>query len=150
LLGEEPVVLYASASCLVEPAIGEVGDVDTAVVTLRTRSGVQVVISNSRRATYGYDQRIEVLGSGGMLQAGNVLGSTVSRWNGDGVAGDKPLNFFLERYGAAYRAEWDAFVGAVEAGRPIRPDAVDGRKALVLADAATRSASTGQPVAIQF
>jgi len=150
LLGEEPVELYASASCLVDSAIGKAGDVDTAVVTLRTASGVQAVISNSRRATYGYDQRIEVLGSKGMLQAGNVLGTTVSRWNGEGVAADKPLNFFLERYGAAYRAEWDAFVTAVETGKPVSPDAQDGRKALVLADAATQSAKSGKPIAIKY
>lgn len=149
LLGEEPLEVFASASCLVEPAIGKVGDVDSAMVVLKTASGRLCQISNSRRATYGYDQRIEVLGSKGMLQAANVPETTVSQWDGEGVNGAKPLFFFLERYLPAYRVELDRFITDLTDGRAMSPSPRDGRQALVLADAATRSAQTGQLVKLQ-
>ncbi len=146
LLGEEPVELHATASCLVDPAIGAAGDVDTAVATLRTASGKLCQISNSRRATYGYDQRIEAHGATGLLRAGNVTATTIELANGAGFATDPALPFFLERYAAAYRQELDAFVTAVTAGHAVQPDGDDGLKALLLADAATRSAQTGEVV----
>jgi myo-inositol 2-dehydrogenase / D-chiro-inositol 1-dehydrogenase len=139
LLGEEPVEVYAAASCLVDPAIGRAGDVDTAMVTMRTASGKLCQISNSRRATYGYDQRIEVHGAKGMLQAGNRLESTVSRSGADGVVSEKPLDFFLERYAEAYREEMDHFVSAVLEKKPLLTGPQDGRRALLLAEAAGRS-----------
>jgi myo-inositol 2-dehydrogenase/D-chiro-inositol 1-dehydrogenase len=120
--------------------------VDTAVVTLRTASGRLCQISNSRRASYGYDQRIEVHGSKGLLRAGNVTETTVELANAGGFVTDPVLPFFLERYAAAYRAELATFVAAVESGRPARPDGQDGLKALLLADAATQSAETGEAV----
>lgn len=144
LLGEEPVELHAAASCLVDPAIGVAGDVDTAVATLRTASGKLCQISNSRRATYGYDQRIEAHGEKGLLRAGNVTATTVELANVAGFATDPALPFFLERYAEAYRLELDAFVTAVAAGQAPKPNGEDGLKALLLADAATRSAQTGQ------
>jgi myo-inositol 2-dehydrogenase / D-chiro-inositol 1-dehydrogenase len=144
LLGEEPVELHAAASCLVDPAIGVAGDVDTAVATLRTASGKLCQISNSRRATYGYDQRIEAHGEKGLLRAGNVTATTVELANAAGFATDPALPFFLERYAEAYRLELDAFVTAVAAGQAPKPNGDDGLKALLLADAATRSAQTGQ------
>jgi myo-inositol 2-dehydrogenase/D-chiro-inositol 1-dehydrogenase len=146
LLSEEPVALHAAASCLVDPAIAAAGDVDTAVVTLRTASGRLCQISNSRRASYGYDQRIEAHGSKGLLRAGNVTATTVELATAAGFGTDPLLPFFLERYAAAYRAELAAFVSAVEAGRSPRPDGEDGLKALLLADAATESARTGQAI----
>jgi myo-inositol 2-dehydrogenase/D-chiro-inositol 1-dehydrogenase len=144
LLGEDPVELHAAASCLVDPAIGVAGDVDTAVATLRTASGKLCQISNSRRATYGYDQRIEAHGEKGLLRAGNVTATTVELANAAGFATEPALPFFLERYAEAYRLELDAFITAVSAGRAPEPDGEDGLKALLLADAATRSAQTGQ------
>ncbi len=144
LLGEEPVELFAAAACLVDPAIAEEGDVDTAMVTLRTASGKMCQISNSRRATYGYDQRIEAHGSGGLLRAGNMTATTVELANGQGFTTDPALPFFLERYAAAYRAELDAFIAAITDATPPTPDGADGLAALVLADAATRSAETHQ------
>jgi myo-inositol 2-dehydrogenase/D-chiro-inositol 1-dehydrogenase len=120
--------------------------VDTAVVTLRTASGRLCQISNSRRASYGYDQRIEAHGSKGLLRAGNVTATTVELATAAGFGTDPLLPFFLERYAAAYRAELAAFVSAVEAGRSPRPDGEDGLKALLLADAATESARTGQAI----
>jgi myo-inositol 2-dehydrogenase/D-chiro-inositol 1-dehydrogenase len=148
LLGEEPVEVFAAASCLVDPAIGEAGDVDTAVVTLRTAGGALCQISNSRRATYGYDQRIEAHGEGGLLRAGNMTATTLELANGAGFTTDPALPFFLERYAAAYRAELDAFITAVTSGARVTPDGEDGLRALVLADAATQSARTGQPIRV--
>lgn len=150
LLGEEPVEVFAAASALVDPAIGEAGDVDTAAVTLRTASGKLCQISNSRRATYGYDQRIEVHGSKGLLRAGNMTQTTVESATASGFTTDPALPFFLERYAAAYRAELDAFIDALVDGKPITPDGSDGLKSLILADAATESAKTGKPVRVSL
>jgi myo-inositol 2-dehydrogenase / D-chiro-inositol 1-dehydrogenase len=148
LLGEEPVEIFAAASVLIDPAIGEAGDVDTAVATLRTGSGALCQISNSRRAVYGYDQRIEVLGSNGALRADNVALSTVAFAGAEGIVGDKPLPFFLERYAEAYRLELDHFVDALTRGTPPQPGGSDGVKALALADAALRSLQTGRAIAL--
>ena len=148
LLGEEPVEVFAAASVLIDPAIGKAGDVDTAVVTLRTQSGALCQISNSRRATYGYDQRIEALGSKGALRAENVVESTVSFAGTEGVIADKPLPFFLERYADAYRRELAHFIGAIVSGTPPLIGGEDGVKALELADAALESLRTGRAVKI--
>ena len=148
LLGEETVEIFAAADALVDPAIGEAGDVDTAVVTLRTRSGALCQISNSRRAVYGYDQRVEILGSKGALRADNVAESTVVFAGADGIVSDKPLPFFLERYAEAYRRELDHFIDALTRGTPPSPGGGDGVKALAMADAALRSLKTGQAVAL--
>jgi myo-inositol 2-dehydrogenase/D-chiro-inositol 1-dehydrogenase len=148
LLGEEPTEVHAVGSCLVDPAIGKAGDVDTAAVLLKTASGKIAQISNSRRATYGYDQRIEVHGSGGLLAAGNRQSTTVTVANAGGYRSDPALPFFLERYAEAYRAELDAFINGVLDGKPITPSGEDGLKAQVLADAATDSAKSGQTVRV--
>ena len=105
LVGEEFVWCMRWVRLLVDKAIGEAGDVDTAAVQMQTASGKICVITNSRRATYGYDQRMEVHGSKGMLRAGNVHNTTVELANGDGFKGDPVMNFFTERYGAAYANE---------------------------------------------
>jgi myo-inositol 2-dehydrogenase/D-chiro-inositol 1-dehydrogenase len=146
LLGEEPVAVSAAASCLVDPAIGAAGDVDTAVVTLRTASGRLCQISNSRRAVYGYDQRIEAHGAKGLLRVGNVVPTMVELADAVGFRTDPVLPFFLERYAAAYRAELGAFVAAVSGGGAVRPDGEDGLRALLLADAALESLHTGRTV----
>jgi myo-inositol 2-dehydrogenase / D-chiro-inositol 1-dehydrogenase len=150
MLGEEPLTAHAAASCLVDPSIAAAGDVDTAVVTLRTASGKLCQISNSRRATYGYDQRIEAHGAKGLLRAGNVTATTVELATDAGFLSEPVLPFFLERYAAAYRAELEAFITAVTSGQAPRPNGTDGLKALLLADAATRSAQTGQAVQLQL
>ena len=146
LLGEEPVAVTAAASCLVDPAIGAAGDVNTAVVTLRTASGRLCQISNSRRATYGYDQRIEAHGATGLLRAGNVFPTTVEHAGADGFRSDPVLPFFLERYAAAYKAELDAFIRAANGQGAASPDGNDGLRALLLADAAEKAARTGETV----
>jgi myo-inositol 2-dehydrogenase/D-chiro-inositol 1-dehydrogenase len=148
LLGEEPVEVSALASCLVDPEIGKAGDIDTAVVTLRTASGKLAQISNSRRATYGYDQRIEVHGSTGLLRAHNLHATTVERANAQGFNSDPVLHFFLERYLPAYRAEIDAFITGVTAGKPLNPSGEDGLRALLLADAAEASLKSGKTVKV--
>jgi myo-inositol 2-dehydrogenase/D-chiro-inositol 1-dehydrogenase len=145
LLGEEPVELTAAASCLVDEEIGQAGDFDTAVVTLKTASGKLCQISNSRRATYGYDQRIEVHGSKGMLRAENMLENTVELSNELGFTTAPTQPFFLERYAAAYRAEMEHFVDVVASGSVLTPTGVDGLKAQLLADAADAAARDGKP-----
>lgn len=146
LMGEAPVTVTAVGTSIVDPDIGAVGDVDTAVVTLTYADGRIAVIKNSRRAVYGYDQRIELLGSDGLLQAGNMLENTVVRSTANGVASGKPTYFFLERYMPAYAAEWEAFVNAIVDGTAIPVTLEDGVAALALADAAARSARTGEAV----
>jgi myo-inositol 2-dehydrogenase/D-chiro-inositol 1-dehydrogenase len=149
LLGEEPVTVSAMASVLVDPQIGRAGDVDTAAVTLRTASGVLCQIGNSRRAVYGYDQRIEVLGATGMLQSANPHPTSLRRHSAAATSAREPLcNFFLERYAQSYRLELDDFIGAVEDGRPPAVSFEDGRRALLLAEAAQRSLATGRSVTI--
>jgi myo-inositol 2-dehydrogenase/D-chiro-inositol 1-dehydrogenase len=148
LLGEDAVEVFALGSALVDPAIGEAGDVDTAAVVLKTASGKICQISNSRRATYGYDQRIEVHGSKGMLSAGNIHETTVQFAGAKGVSADPVQNFFLERYAGAYKAEIEAFIDTMVKGRKPKPDGTDGLKAQLMADAATKSRETGKPVRI--
>lgn len=143
VMGELPVSVTAVGSSLVDPEIGEAGDIDTAVVTLTYADGRIAVIRNSRRAAYGYDQRVELLGSEGMLEAKNVLENTVVKSNADGVTGAKPTYFYLERYHAAYAREWAAFVDAVVNGLDFPVTLQDGVAALALAEAATRSLASG-------
>lgn len=147
LLGEEPLAVLATASCLVDKAIDDAGDFDTAMVMLRTASGRQCHINNCRRSVYGYDQRLEVHGSQGMVLNDNLRASTLRRYAADATEMREPLlDFFLERYADAYRAELDAFVTALEQDRPMPVTPQDGCRALRLADAALRSATTGQAV----
>ena len=147
LMGEEFVVVNALGSALVDKAIGEAGDADTAAVQMQTKSGGIAVITNSRRATYGYDQRMEVHGSKGMLHAKNIHNSTVELLNGEGYRADPIQNFFLERYSQAYANELNAFIAAVETGnRDPRPSGFDGLQAQILADAATESWKSGKPI----
>ncbi|WP_316978549.1 inositol 2-dehydrogenase [Shumkonia mesophila] len=146
LLAEEPTEVFAVGSCLVDPAIGKLGDVDTAAVTLTTASGAICQITNSRRAVYGYDQRIEVFGAGGMLRAGNRTDTTVEVSDGTGVMTDKPMFFFLERYADAYRIELDHFLDCLEKKATPMAGVEDGLRSLLLADAAAQSLKTGRPV----
>ena len=148
LVGEEFVVVQALGASLVDKEIGKAGDVDTASVQMQTASGKICVITNSRRATYGYDQRMEVHGAKGMLRAGNVHNTTVELANASGFQGDPVLNFFTERYGVAYANEVNSFIDGVAKGVSARPNGYDGLQAQKLADAATKSWSTGKPVKV--
>jgi myo-inositol 2-dehydrogenase/D-chiro-inositol 1-dehydrogenase len=148
IMGSAPLAVTAVGSSIVDPEIGNAGDVDTAVVTLTYSDGRIAVIKNSRRAVYGYDQRIELLGSEGLLQAQNMLENTVVKSTNQGVTSAKPTYFFLERYMPAYAAEWQAFAEAVNAGKPLPVTLDDGVAALAMAEAATLSVKTGAPVTL--
>ncbi|MCE8035922.1 MAG: inositol 2-dehydrogenase [Halomonas sp.] len=148
LLDEPIAYVHAEGSCLIDPAIGEAGDIDTAMVTLTTSSGRLCHIVNSRRACYGYDQRIEAFGSAGMLQAQNES-ETRLRFTGEaGQVEEKPKWFFLERYAEAYRREIDDFVYAWRERRAPLAGARDGLEALRLAEAAERSLREGRRIAL--
>jgi len=149
LVGEEFVTVQALGASLVDKEIGKAGDVDTAAVQMQTASGKICVITNSRRATYGYDQRMEVHGSKGMLSARNIQNTTVELANASGISGDPVLNFFTERYGQAYANEVNAFIDGIAKGQSARPNGFDGLQAQKLADAATESWKTGKPVKVQ-
>ncbi len=148
ILNEEPIEIHAVGSSLVDSSIGDAGDVDTALATLKTASGKLCQISNSRRATFGYDQRIEVHGSKGMIKAENVFENTVEIANGSGITKSPVQHFFLERYEAAYVAEMQQFISVVLNGEPPRPNGMDGLKAQLLADAATESCFSGSAVTL--
>lgn len=148
LVGEDFVVVNALGAALVDKRIGDEGDCDTAAVQMQTASGKIAVITNSRRATYGYDQRIEVHGSKGMLRAGNIHNTTVEVATAEGFQEDPILHFFTERYGQAYSSEVLTFIDAVTNGKPVSPSGHDGLQAQKLADAATESWKTGKPVKV--
>ena len=149
IMGELPISISAVGHSLVDPAIGVAGDVDTAVVTMSYADGKIAVIKNSRRAAYGYDQRIEILGSEGLLQAENILENSVVKSNNDGVISAKPKYFFLERYLSAYKAEWSAFTKSIKENKTVPVTLRDGVAALAMAEAATQSQNTGKTVQLK-
>lgn len=146
ILGGETVSVHATGGCPNMPEVAAAGDISHAAVTLRTRDGALCQINTSRRAEYGYDQRFEVLGSKGLLQAGNVRPTEVVAWSGDAISSDKPEAFFLERYRAAYALEIEHFFDALVNGAPVRMTIEDGIKALELAELATRSWREGKAI----
>lgn len=145
---DEAVWISATGSCLVDPAIAEAGDIDSAAVTLRTRSGRLGQINTSRRAAYGYDQRFEVLGSKGLLACGNQQPTQVVRLDAQGESRDLPEHFFLQRYREAYRLEIEHFFAQLQSGQRFRTTIEDGVAAQRLADAAAQSLASGQPVVL--
>lgn len=148
LLGEDVVSVYAAASVLVDPEIGKLGDYDSASVVLTTASGKQCSISNSRRATYGYDQRIEVHGSKGAVSAENQRPVSIELATAQGYQRPPLHDFFMTRYTDAYAAEITAFVAAIETGSAPRPSGEDGLKALLLAEAALKSVAERRSVSV--
>ncbi|MBN9075382.1 MAG: inositol 2-dehydrogenase [Rhizobiales bacterium 65-79] len=146
LLGEEAATVTAQASVLVDKKIGKLGDYDSASVMISTASGRHCTISNSRRATYGYDQRIEVHGSKGMVAAENQRAVSIEVANGSGYTRPPLLDFFMTRYTEAYANEIATFVEAVEKGRKPAPTGEDGLIALAMAEAALRSVKEGRTV----
>lgn len=151
ITGELPVEVHAAGSCLVDPAIGAEGDCDTAMTTLKMPSGVLVHINNSRRAVYGFDQRIEAFGSGGMVQTANQHNDNLLRTTAEGFARQSPLkHFFLERYEASFAHALDEFVSALRERRAPSATQRDGRNALVIARACEESRTTGRVVRPQF
>jgi len=150
LLGEEPVSVSAVGSRLVDPdLLTPYDDYDTVMVVLQIASGKQAHINNCREAVYGYDQRVEVLGATGMLTQDNLRPTTMRITTADLTDAREPLlNFFLERYAQAYRAEMDAFIDAIDGNKPMPTTVRDGVLALRLAECAVESARTGRTVAV--
>ena len=147
--GSEITEVYASGAVLIDPEIGRAGDVDTALVTLKFANGAIGVIDNSRKAAYGYDQRVEVFGSAGAAMADNDLPNTVKLYGEGGVTGEKPLYFFLERYKGAYVEEMVSFTDAVRNNRPAAVSGEDGLENMYAALAAGKSLKEGRPVKIE-
>ena len=146
LAGSEVEEVYTKASVMVDPAIGEAGDYDTAAIVLTFKNGAVCVINNCREASYGYDQRVEVFGSKGMVDITNNLHSRAVISTKDGVTGEKPLDFFMDRYTQAYVAEVTEFIDAIVNNGSLTTCAADGLKSVEIAKAATQSAKTGLPV----
>jgi myo-inositol 2-dehydrogenase/D-chiro-inositol 1-dehydrogenase len=146
LIGSEVEEMYAIAGVMVDPAIGEAGDVDSALITLRFANGVIGSIENSRKAVYGYDQRAEVFGSGGSIATGNNYPNTAVISTGTHIARDLPLHFFVERYAESYVEELRAFVAAVRDDAPVPVTGEDARVPVVMGLAARRSLELNRPV----
>ncbi|MFS0722994.1 inositol 2-dehydrogenase [Paenibacillus sp. 1P07SE] len=146
LTGSEAVEVHAYGSVMIDPVFAQYGDVDTAIVTIRFENGALGVIDNSRQAVYGYDQRIEVFGSGGSVTVANDYPNTAEVHTAQSVRRDKPLHFFLERYNEAYIEEVKQFVEAVCGRRPVTVDGRDGYQAELMALAARHSLQLGRPV----
>ena len=146
LIGSEVEEIYAVAKVRVDPAIAEAGDVDTALAVLKFANGVIGTIDNSRKAVYGYDQRVEVFGSGGKIQSDNNYPNSAFVSTAQAVYRDLPLNFFIDRYMDSYVIELRAFVDAVRNGTPVPVSGSDGRIPVVMAKAARRSIDLDRPV----
>ena len=148
LAGDEIEEIYATGSTLIDPAIGRAGDLDTALVMLRFAGGALGAIDNSRRAVYGYDQRVEVFGSEGQVAVGNHTAHQAVCSDSRGIQGPLPLYFFLERYQESYLAEMKAFIRSVLEDSPPPVTGRDGRRAVELGLAAWKSCRENRPVAV--
>ncbi len=146
LMGSDVEEIYAAGGVLVDPQIGAAGDIDTAVVTLRFKNGAIGTIDNSRKAVYGYDQRVEVFGSGGMVLVHNETPDMHVYGNAEGLHSAKPLYFFLERYAQSFKDEMQAFIECVQTGSRPPVGGVDGRIPVMMAMAATKSVKEHRPV----
>jgi myo-inositol 2-dehydrogenase/D-chiro-inositol 1-dehydrogenase len=146
LIGDEVEEIYTAGGVMVDPKIGEAGDLDTAIVTLRFRNGVIATIDNCRQASYGYDQRVEILGSAGKIATENCYPNQAEISTGKTVHRDLPLNFFMDRYTESFANELRAFVTAVLEKRPTPVTGIDGRIPVVMALAARQSYDERRPV----
>jgi len=149
LTGSEVSEVYAAGDTLIDPSIKQYGDVDTAVVTLKFENGAIGVIDNSRKAVYGYDQRVEVFGSKGCAAAQNDKPNTVEISTGDGVCSEKPKYFFLERYKDAYIDEIKSFIESILEDKEPPVGGIDGLKPVLIGLAAKKSLETGKPVRVE-
>lgn len=149
IIGEEVEEVYAQGSVLVEPEIGEVGDVDTAGLILKYESGAIGLVDNSREANYGYDQRLEVFGSGGKIEVSNPRKTEMKISDERGATKDQVMYFFTDRYEEAYYREMEAFTESIKDNRQPSVSGEDGRMAVVLADAAAKSLKRNRPVKVE-
>lgn len=150
LLESEVEEVFASGAVLIDPTIGAAGDVDTAVVILKFQNGALGVIDNSRKAVYGYDQRVEVFGAAGSLAAGHEKETAVEHSTGEGIITPKPKYFFTERYREAYRRELESFFDAVIADSEPLVSGIDGLIAVLIGEAAKRSLAENRPVQVEL
>lgn len=148
LTASDAVEIYANGTALVNPAISEVGDIDTAIITIKLANGSLAVIDNSRQAAYGYDQRAEVFGSKGQVAVTNDTASTAVISTADGINGEKPLYFFLERYMASFSKEVSLFVDAIANDTEVPVNINDGLQPVLMAKAAKKSLDENRPVAL--
>jgi len=146
IMNKEVVQVYAAAATLTGGAVAEAGDIDTAVVTLTFDDGSMAVIDNSRRAVYGYDQRLEVFGSGGMALVDNNTPDNHTYYDGSGARSSLPLHFFMDRYTRSYLTEMQAFIQAVRGESALPVGGEDGLKAAQIAVAAQRSVRQRMPI----
>jgi myo-inositol 2-dehydrogenase/D-chiro-inositol 1-dehydrogenase len=146
LIGSEVEEVYAVGGVRIDPAIGEAGDIDTAIITLTFANGVWGTIDNSRQAVYGYDQRVEVFGSQGMIRTGNNTPERTVLSNAQGVHSALPFYFFIERYTDSYIAEMAAFIRCIQDDKPPPVTGLDGRIPVLIGRAALRSLTEGRPV----
>ena len=146
LSGDEVESVYAVGGVTVDKAIGEAGDIDTAVITMKLKGGTLAVIDNCRRATYGYDQRAEAFGALGQVAIANDCKSSAVISDANGVTAEKPLYFFLERYMQAYVKEITEFVDCIVNDKPVSVGIEDGLQAVAIGIAAKKSLETGMPV----
>jgi len=148
LIGDEVEEIYTAGAVMVDPEIGKAGDLDTALIVLRFRNGVIGTIDNSRKAVYGYDQRVEILGSDGAISTGNCYPNQAVISTAESVRQDLPLNFFMERYTESFANELRAFVEAVLEDKPTPVTGIDGRIPVVMALAARKSYDEHRPVQV--
>lgn len=148
LSGSEITEIYATGAVLIDPVFKKYNDIDTAVISLKFANGMLGVIDNSRQAIYGYDQRVEVFGSAGAVQAGNNTPSNTTLSNADGIHREKPLRFFLERYSESYIAELQAFFDCITLDTEPAVSGMDGLLATAAGLAAQQSLREGRPVAM--
>jgi myo-inositol 2-dehydrogenase/D-chiro-inositol 1-dehydrogenase len=149
LMGDEVEEVYTAAGVMIDPEIGKAGDLDTAVVVLRFRSGAIATIDNSRKAVYGYDQRVEILGSLGKIETENRYPNQASISTAKSVSRDLPLNFFMDRYEQSFVAEMESFATAILDNHPTAVPGIDGRITTVMALAARKSYDERRPVKIE-
>jgi myo-inositol 2-dehydrogenase/D-chiro-inositol 1-dehydrogenase len=148
IMGKEVVEVFSVAAVLTDPVIKEAGDIDTAVTTLRFEDGSMAIIDNSRKAVYGYDQRLEIFGSKGMAKVDNNMPDNHELYDAEGTHGSLPLNFFMERYTSSYLYEMKMFIQSLQENAPIPVSGHDGLKAMAIALAAGKSVKENRPVRI--
>jgi myo-inositol 2-dehydrogenase/D-chiro-inositol 1-dehydrogenase len=146
LTGSEVTEVYSMGSCRIDPQIGNLGDIDTAITTLKFENGAMVVIDNCRATNYGYDQRLEIFGKGGMIQVDNKRPSDIILTSQLGSKKEKPLHFFLQRYEESYKIELNSFLNSLEMKTPIECDGIDGKMAIKIALAAQKSLEENRPI----
>jgi len=146
---EDVIEIFATGNTLVDPEIGKAGDIDTAIITMKYKSGAFCIIDNSRQAVYGYDQRIEAFGTKGSLNVPNTFSHHTTLWNEKGIAQEPPHFFFLERYQDSYINEMHQFATSILENKELPVDGVDGLKATELGLAAKRSFQEKKPISLE-